>query len=314
MNSRRVFHWKSLSNLCQHEVLLQRNQSNSYQQTAKMEAYNDRVSETHKSSEKRTKFFGSEQVTPGERNQKVNKMFTDMADSYDRLLDVMSLGMHRVWKDMLVNKLAPQPGICLLDMAGGTGDIPIRVLKHLSMQSNPKGIKSALTVLDINQNMLNVGEQRARNLGLTDRSLPHVTVEWKCADAENLPYTDNSFNAYTTSFGVRNVTNMERVLQEAYRVLQPGGRFLCLEFSHLNNYPMQFAFNQYTDKVIPGLFLLMSGSLEQANYLSTSIRNFPNQETFKLMIQEAGFEMVHYENINFGVVSIHTGFKLRGLR
>lgn len=138
-------------------------------------------------------------------------MFTEMANSYDLMIDIMSLGIHRLWKDIFMERLAPQPGTYLLDMGGGTGDIPIRYLNYLKKQPNPKCLKSHLTVLDINQNMLNVGKERIKNLGLTEEQLTNIEIEWKCGDAEKIPYPDNTFNVYTASFGVRNCTNIEQV-------------------------------------------------------------------------------------------------------
>ncbi|XP_013104409.1 2-methoxy-6-polyprenyl-1,4-benzoquinol methylase, mitochondrial [Stomoxys calcitrans] len=261
-------------------------------------------------SEEGTTHFGFQTVKESEKEQKVHKVFEDVAKSYDIMNDAMSMGIHRVWKDIFIERLGPQHGTRHLDMAGGTGDISFRFLKYLQGQPNPKGLKSHVTVSDINQHMLDVGEERAKKLGLTEEKLSNMTIEWKVADAEKLPFEDNSYNSYTIAFGIRNCTHVDQVLREAYRVLQPGGRFMCLEFSHLNSQTMQWLYDQYSFNVIPPMGQILAGQWQPYQYLVESIRKFPKQEDFKEMIQEAGFDLVRYENLTFGVVSIHSGFKL----
>ncbi|XP_023304585.2 2-methoxy-6-polyprenyl-1,4-benzoquinol methylase, mitochondrial [Lucilia cuprina] len=262
------------------------------------------------SSQEGTTHFGFQTVKEEEKQQKVHKVFEDVAKSYDLMNDAMSMGIHRVWKDMFIERLGPTPGTRLLDMAGGTGDISFRYLKYLQNQANPQGKQSHVTVSDINQHMLNVGEERAKRLGLTQEKLPNISIDWKCANAEELLFDDNTYNAYTIAFGIRNCTHIDKVLREAYRVLQPGGRFMCLEFSHLENDTMQWLYDQYSFQVIPPMGQILAGQWQPYQYLVESIRKFPKQEDFKRMIEEAGFEMVRYENLTFGVVSIHSGFKL----
>ncbi|XP_037816616.1 2-methoxy-6-polyprenyl-1,4-benzoquinol methylase, mitochondrial [Lucilia sericata] len=262
------------------------------------------------SAQEGTTHFGFQTVKEEEKQQKVHKVFEDVAKSYDLMNDAMSMGIHRLWKDMFIERLGPTPGTRLLDMAGGTGDISFRYLKYLQNQANPQGKQSHVTVSDINQHMLNVGEERAKRLGLTQEKLPNITIDWKCANAEELPFADNTYNAYTIAFGIRNCTHIDKVLREAYRVLQPGGRFMCLEFSHLENDTMQWLYDQYSFQVIPPMGQILAGQWQPYQYLVESIRKFPKQEDFKRMIEEAGFEMVRYENLTFGVVSIHSGFKL----
>lgn len=141
----------------------------------------------------------------------VHKVFEDVAKSYDLMNDAMSMGIHRLWKDMFIERLGPTPGTRLLDMAGGTGDISFRYLKYLQNQANPQSKQSHVTVSDINQHMLDVGEERAKRLGLTQEKLPNVSIEWKCANAEELPFADNTYNAYTIAFGIRNCTHIDKV-------------------------------------------------------------------------------------------------------
>lgn len=261
----------------------------------------------------------------------MHEVFEQVAQSYDLMNDAMSMGIHRVWKDIFIERLGPEHGMRLLDMAGGTGDISFRYLKYLAKQPNARQRESHVTVSDINQHMLNVGEERARQLGLTAERLPNASIDWQCADAEKLPFKSDSFTAYTIAFGIRNCTHVDKVstvkliiltaiiclicvlfqvLSEAYRVLQPGGRFMCLEFSHLSNETLQWLYDQYSFQVIPPMGQLLAGQWHAYQYLVESIRRFPRQEQFKSMIEQAGFAHVTYENLTFGVVSIHSGFKL----
>ncbi|ALC48491.1 CG2453 [Drosophila busckii] len=253
-----------------------------------------------------TTHFGYQTVKESEKEAKVHEVFEQVAKSYDLMNDAMSMGIHRVWKDVFIERLGPTHGMRLLDMAGGTGDISFRYLKYLANQANPQQRQSHVTISDINQHMLDVGKERARQL----TQLPNCSIDWKCADAEKLPFASDSFNAYTIAFGIRNCTHIDQVLSEAYRVLQPGGRFMCLEFSHLPNETMQWLYDQYSFQVIPPMGQLLAGQWQAYQYLVESIRRFPRQDQFKRMIEQAGFAHVTYENLTFGVVSIHSGFKL----
>ncbi|XP_037916363.1 2-methoxy-6-polyprenyl-1,4-benzoquinol methylase, mitochondrial [Hermetia illucens] len=255
--------------------------------------------------------FGFKTVKESEKGHKVHKVFEEVAKSYDLMNDIISLGIHRLWKDIFMERLSPPRGTKLLDMAGGTGDIAFRFLKYLkNLPDSPDGgKKSHVTVADINQNMLDVGMARAERLGYKDVSPNGDTIEWVCADAEKLPFESNTFSAYTIAFGARNCTHIDRILAEAYRVLQPGGRFLCLEFSHLTNEVLQKAYDQYSFQVIPPMGQILAGNWDAYQYLVESIRRFPNQEEYKKMIEDQGFRFVSYENLTFGIVSIHSGFK-----
>lgn len=238
-------------------------------------------------------------------------MFEDVANSYDLMNDAMSLGIHRIWKDIFMERLGPTQGTKLLDMAGGTGDIAFRYINYLQNQSfDETKPKSHVTISDINENMLSVGQKRAENLNLTNERLKECTIDWVCANAEELPFENNSFNAYTIAFGIRNCTHIDKVVKEAYRVLQPGGRFMCLEFSHLNNQILQRIYDEYSFTFIPPMGHILAGQWEAYQYLVESIRRFPNQETFKNIIKDAGFIGAQYEDLTFGVCSIHSGFKL----
>ncbi|XP_067015776.1 2-methoxy-6-polyprenyl-1,4-benzoquinol methylase, mitochondrial isoform X2 [Anabrus simplex] len=255
------------------------------------------VGETH---------FGFETVNENEKANKVHEVFEAVANSYDTMNDAMSFGIHRIWKDIFIQRLGPTPGTRLLDVAGGTGDIAFRYLKYLKLgYPNSTDKESHVTVCDINQAMLDVGKARAERLGLSGSQ-----ISWLKGDAEKLPVDDSSYTAFTIAFGIRNVTHIEKVLDEAYRVLQPGGRFLCLEFSQLNNQTLQWLYDQYSFQIIPVMGQLIAGQWKPYQYLVESIRNFPSQENFKAMIESSGLKCVTYENLTFGVVSIHSGFKI----
>lgn len=258
--------------------------------------------------------FGYKEVREEEKSQMVGNVFTSVASNYDLMNDLMSGGLHRLWKDRLVSKLNPFPGMKHLDVAGGTGDVAFRILesinsvKHRALQDSPEDNlleETQIYVCDINPNMLNVGKKRARERGLTE-DRPVVWVE---GDAEALNFEDNSMDGYTIAFGIRNVTHIEKVLAEAYRVLKRGGRFLCLELSHVEVPIFKELYDLYSFSVIPALGELVAGDRESYQYLVESIRRFPPQEKFAAMIADAGFQKVEYENLVGGVVAIHSGLK-----
>ncbi|KAK0089196.1 hypothetical protein PV325_008508 [Microctonus aethiopoides] len=263
---------------------------------------------SNQDDDNRTTHFGYKTVKESEKEKQVYEVFEKVADSYDVMNDAMSLGIHRIWKDRFIQELAPNHGNKLLDAAGGTGDITFRYLNYLNKLKNPKGLKSCVTVSDINKNMLHVGEVRAKKLGYTSENGYDIT--WLETDAEKLLCSDDSYTTYTIAFGIRNVTHIDKVLQEAYRVLQPGGRFMCLEFSHVTNNSLKWLYDQYSFQMIPVMGMLIAGQWQPYQYLVESIRKFPNQEEFKSMIEDAGFRYVSYKNLTFGVVAIHSGFKI----
>ncbi|XP_043255753.1 2-methoxy-6-polyprenyl-1,4-benzoquinol methylase, mitochondrial [Colletes gigas] len=259
-------------------------------------------------NDEKTTHFGFKTVKESDKVNEVYTVFEKVANSYDQMNDAMSLGIHRIWKDIFIQRLGPTHGSKLLDSAGGTGDITFRYLRYLKNSPNPKDVESSVTVCDINENMLDVGKSRAKAQGWSNQN--NVRIDWMQCDAEKLPFDNDSYTAYTIAFGIRNVTHIDKVLSEAYRVLTPGGRFMCLEFSHVDNEVLRWIYDQYSFQLIPVLGTLIAGEWQAYQYLVESIRKFPNQENFKEMIEEAGFRNVTYENLTSGIVAIHSGFKL----
>ncbi|KAL5221790.1 hypothetical protein ABZP36_026503 [Zizania latifolia] len=273
--------------------------------------------------------LGYKQVPEEQKSKLVGNVFSSVASSYDLMNDLMSVGLHRLWKDRLISKLNPFPGMKHLDVAGGTGDVAFRVLErinsvsHRAMQGTLPDTEedTQIYVCDINPNMLNVGKKRASERGYKEDSF----LSWIQGDAEALSFEDGSMDGYTIAFGIRNVTHIEKALSEAYRfcqillvshgfacfrVLKRGGRFLCLELSHMDVPLFKEIYDVYSFSVIPAMGELVAGDRQSYQYLVESVRRFPNQEKFAQMIQEAGFERVEYENLVGGVVAIHSGLKL----
>lgn len=256
--------------------------------------------------------FGFKEVREEEKSQLVGNVFSSVASNYDLMNDVMSAGLHRLWKDRLVEELNPFSGMKHLDVAGGTGDVAFRVLESIKRRTlrdvseDYLQEETKIFVCDINPKMLDVGKRRASERGLgEDRSLV-----WVEGDAEALKFEDNSMDGYTIAFGIRNVTHIEKALAEAYRVLKRGGRFLCLELSHVEAPVFKQLYDYYSFSIIPAVGELVAGDRESYQYLVESIRRFPSQEIFASMIAEAGFQKVEYENLIGGVVAIHSGMKI----
>lgn len=249
-----------------------------------------------------------------EKSKLVDNVFSSVASNYDLMNDMMSAGLHRLWKDRFVSKLHPFPGMKHLDVAGGTGDVAFRVLDSInsvSRRATDDGLadiqeETQIYVCDINPNMLNIGKKRAVERGLGENR----SLIWVEGDAEALNFEDGSMDGYTIAFGIRNVTHIERVLMESYRVLRRGGRFLCLEFSHVDIPIFKQFYDYYSFSVIPAMGELVAGDRDSYQYLVESIRRFPPQETFARMIADAGFQKVEYENLVGGAVAIHSGLKL----
>ncbi|TQE03624.1 hypothetical protein C1H46_010755 [Malus baccata] len=246
--------------------------------------------------------FGFKEVREEEKSRMVGNVFSNVASNYDLMNDVMSAGLHRLWKDRLVSKLNPFPGMKHLDVAGGTGDVAFRILdsvnsvRRRAMQDvleDDLQEETKIYVCDINPDMLNVGKKRALERGIgEDKSLL-----WVEGDAEALSFGDNTMDGYTIAFGIRNVTHIEKVLSEAYRVLKRGGRFLCLELSHVDIPVFKEFYDFYSFSVIPALGELVAEDRKSYQYLVESIRRFPPQEKFASMIADAGFQQVEYENL-----------------
>jgi demethylmenaquinone methyltransferase/2-methoxy-6-polyprenyl-1,4-benzoquinol methylase len=244
--------------------------------------------------------FGFKQVKIDEHQSRVNNVFSSVAGRYDLMNDLMSGGLHRLWKDDLIAWLAPPRDahpFRLLDVACGTGDIAVRFI-----HSGGPGCTAILC--DINPDMLALGARRTVKAGLTNR------VRFAIANAEALPFPARSFDAYTIGFGIRNVTHIERALSEAYRVLRPGGRFLCLEFSEVQVPILDRLYDFHSFELIPRLGGLIAGSRAAYQYLVESIRKFPNQAEFAALVQVAGFDRVIYRNLTGGVAAIHSAWRI----
>lgn len=244
----------------------------------------------------KTTHFGSETIPEVDKARRVHGVFTSVASKYDVMNDVMSAGIHRVWKDAMMNWLAPRDGQQLLDVAGGTGDIAFRFLRRAPGAS--------AVVCDLTEGMLASGQQRAEAEKLADR------LDWVVGDAMALPFEDNSFDVYTISFGIRNVTRPKDALAEAFRVLRPGGRLMVLEFSQLPVPGLQWVYDRYSFNVIPAMGKLIANDRDSYQYLVESIRQFPDQETFAGTIRDAGFGQVKYRNLSMGVAALHSGWKI----
>jgi demethylmenaquinone methyltransferase/2-methoxy-6-polyprenyl-1,4-benzoquinol methylase len=250
--------------------------------------------------EKRTVSFGFREVAEDEKSRLVGQVFSNVARRYDVMNDLMSLGVHRIWKQALIDWLAPSADTQLLDVAGGTGDIAFRFLERLPSKT---GSASAV-VCDINFEMLAVGRDRAQQRDVLDR------VAFACGDAERLPLPDAAFDAYTIAFGIRNVTHIDRALAEAHRVLKPGGRFLCLEFSKVDNPVLEQLYDLWSFNAIPAIGQAITNDRAAYEYLVESIRRFPPQKKFAAMISAAGFSQVKWRDLSGGIVAMHSGWKL----
>ena len=237
--------------------------------------------------------FGYEDIDAAEKTGRVGEVFSNVAAKSDIMNDAMSAGMHRLWKDRFVNRVKPQPGEQILDMAGGTGDIAFRMADR----------GASVTVSDINQDMLDVGIERAMERGIDG-------LVWSRQNAEELAFSSRTFDAYTIAFGIRNVTHTLKALEEAFRVLKFGGRFFCLEFSTVEWPGFKEAYDLYSHKVVPQIGKAVANDEDSYRYLVESIRRFPDMPAFEALIREAGFENTRVEPIMGGLVAIHSGWKI----
>ena len=241
--------------------------------------------------------FGFKKVSKEEKPKLVNKVFDSVAFKYDLMNDLMSGGLHRLWKDNFIDWLAPRKNTHLLDVAGGTGDIAFRFINRTKNQA-------AVTVIDRNENMLKEGKRRS-NAGKVETDL-----EWVCGDAMKLPFENEVFDYYTISFGIRNVLDLKKCLSEAFRVLKPGGRIMILEFSKVENQTLNKIYDAFSFNVVPRLGKLITNDAESYQYLIESIRKFPSQEKLANLVTEVGFRQVKYRNLTQGVVAMHSGWKI----
>ena len=263
--------------------------------------------------------FGFQEVEYDQKVKKVAEVFSSVADSYDLMNDAMSLGIHRLWKDDFVKQIGPlkprkihddkgvvtssEPLKCL-DVAGGTGDISFRILDK-AWQDSPEQLSVKLTVSDINPDMLEVGKKRA-----VERGSFH-DLDFKVVNAEDLSdFESDSHDLYTIAFGIRNVTDRQKALNEAYRILRHGGRFMCLEFSEVVVPGFKQIYDNYSFNAIPIMGQMLANDKDSYQYLVESIRKFPKQPEFASMIEEAGFKVVTYQNYTGGIVAVHSGFKI----
>ena len=241
-----------------------------------------------------TTHFGFNTVAEDEKESKVAEVFHSVAKNYDIMNDVMSVGLHRVWKLFTVNRVAPRPGMKVLDLASGTADLAIAFAKKI-------GASGQVWATDINESMLRVGRDRLIDKGL----ITPVAL----ANAEHLPFPDNYFDVVTVAFGLRNMTHKDQALKEMQRVLRPGGRVFVLEFSKVHA-PLQKAYDFYSFNLLPKMGELIANDSASYQYLAESIRMHPDQETLKAMMKDAGFDFVKYHNMSAGIVALHEGVKL----
>lgn len=243
-----------------------------------------------------TTHFGFQDVPESEKAGRVQGVFSSVASKYDVMNDAMSFGIHRIWKDAMMDWLAPRAGQRLLDVAGGTGDVSFRFLKRAG--------RGHATVLDLTEPMLIEGRKRAEANAMSD------SLDWVVGDAMHLPFEANTFDVYTISFGIRNVTRPQEALNEAFRVLRPGGRLMVLEFSQIPNEMMQKVYDLYSFNIIPRMGQLIANDRDSYQYLVESIHKFPDQDTFLGMVRHAGFENAKYRNLSMGIACLHSGWKI----
>jgi demethylmenaquinone methyltransferase/2-methoxy-6-polyprenyl-1,4-benzoquinol methylase len=243
--------------------------------------------------------FGYRDVPEAEKATLVREVFSSVARRYDLMNDLMSGGVHRLWKDAMVEWLNPQPGQFVLDVAGGTGDVAFRIAE----MARYRGGAARIVVCDVNADMIGEGLQRASALGERD-------VRWVCGDAERLPMPDSCLDAFTIAFGIRNVTHLESALAEARRVLKPGGRFLCLEFSHAQAPGLDVLYDRYSFAVLPRLGEWVAKDAQAYRYLAESIRRFPSQKPFARMIECAGLSRIRVRNLAGGIAAMHSAWRI----
>jgi len=250
-----------------------------------------------------SRFFGYREVDPREKAGLVRQVFDAVAPKYDLMNDLMSGGIHRLWKDQLVAQVRPRPGETFVDVAGGTGDVALRILARAG-GTGPGGNGTHVHMVDINEQMLRVGRDRAIDRGIL------CGLDFIVGDAERLPLKDCSVDAYTIAFGLRNVTRIDAALEEARRVLKPGGRFFCLEFSQVRLPLLRELYDTYSFTVLPRLGRMVAGDAEAYRYLAESIRQFPDQPTLAKRMEAAGLHRARWTNLTGGIAAIHTAWRI----
>jgi len=243
--------------------------------------------------------FGFKEVDRDQKSNLVKNIFSNVAKKYDLMNDLMSAGTHRLWKNNMINCIDFFDNIKIIDVAGGTGDIAFRIAK----KAQEKSLNYQIEVVDINPQMLEVGRSRAVDMNL----FSHLNFVEN--DGENLKFADESFDVFTIAFGIRNFTNIDKGLREAHRVLKKGGKFICLEFSKVEDIFLQKIYDTYSFKIIPKIGEVILKDHDSYQYLVESIRKFPDQKSFTKLIENAGFSRVGYQNLTFGACAIHWGFK-----
>lgn len=246
--------------------------------------------------------FGFQRVPAAAKNALVRQIFDSVAPRYDAMNDLMSWGVHRLWKQAMVDTLAPRAGMRILDLAGGTGDIALRILDRV--RRGRPGAGADIVVCDLTPEMVATGRDRAVDRGQIDG------VRWVCGDAQALPLPSRSFDACTVAFGLRNVTDIDIALAEAYRVLRPGGRILCLEFSRVVWPLLGPLYDRYSFAVLPALGRLIAGDAKSYRYLAESIRRFPPQDELAARMAGAGFARVAWRNLSGGIAALHGGWRI----
>jgi len=255
-----------------------------------------------------TTHFGYQEVPEAEKGARVRGVFESVASRYDLMNDLMSGGVHRLWKAAMIDWLNPRPGQSLVDVAGGTGDIAFRIMDRVGAERT-----GPIVVCDLTPEMIAQGRDRAIDRGLLPGRIagqPLGGLHWVCADAERLPLSDRSMDVVTIAFGLRNVTRIERALAEARRVLRPGGRFLCLEFSRVAVPLLSGLYDRYSFSVLPTLGGLVTGDREAYVYLAESIRRFPAQDALAGLMTAAGLDLVRYRNLSGGIAALHSGWRI----